>query len=238
MAHLKRFELPKDIQSAELIQHRLAQQLILKDKFTDERDIRLVAGGDVAYEKDGQMLVAAVVVLELKSFTVVEQVVCAGRVEFPYVPGFLSFREGPVLLMAIRRLKTEPHVFLFDGQGIAHPRRLGIASHLGVLLDRPAIGCAKSHLFGSYEEPGKQKGAFSLIRDRFGDAVGLVLRTKDNTRPVFVSPGHRVSVAMAGRIVLRCVSKYRLPEPIRQAHIRARRSIMESGNRALRRRQM
>ncbi|MCX7732359.1 MAG: deoxyribonuclease V [candidate division WOR-3 bacterium] len=227
MAFLKRFELPKDIQSAELIQYRLAQQLILEDKFKDEDEIRLVAGGDVAYEKDGQRLVAAVVVFDLKSFTVVEQVVCAGRVKFPYVPGFLSFREGPVLLAAIRKLKTEPDVFLFDGQGIAHPRRLGIASHLGVLLDRPAIGCAKSHLFGSYEEPGKEKGAFSFIRDRFGDAVGLVLRTKANTRPVFVSPGHRVSVAMAGRIVLRCVSRYRLSEPLRQAHIIARRAVME-----------
>ncbi len=227
MAHLKRFELPKDIQSAELIQHRLAQQLILEDNFTDERDIRLVAGGDVAYEKNGERLVAAVVVFDLKSFTAVEQVVCAGRVEFPYVPGFLSFREGPVLLAAISRMKTQPDVFLFDGQGIAHPRRLGIASHLGVLLDRPAIGCAKSHLFGSYEEPGNGKGAFSFIRDRSGNTVGLVLRTKDNTRPVFVSPGHRVSVVMAGRIVLRCVSRYRLPEPLRQAHIRAQRAVME-----------
>ncbi|MEN9979512.1 MAG: deoxyribonuclease V [candidate division WOR-3 bacterium] len=212
---------------AERIQHRLAQQLILEDNFTDERDIRLVAGGDVAYEKNGERLVAAVVVFDLRLFTVVEQVICAGRVEFPYVPGFLSFREGPVLLAAIRKLKTEPDVFLFDGQGIAHPRRLGIASHLGVLLDRPAIGCAKSHLFGSYEEPGKEKGAFSFIRDRAGNAVGLVLRTKDNTRPVFVSPGHRVSVKMAGKIILRCVSKYRIPEPLRQAHIRAQRAVME-----------
>ncbi|MEO0051928.1 MAG: deoxyribonuclease V [candidate division WOR-3 bacterium] len=228
MTILNHFELPADVPMAERIQHRLAQQLILEDNFTDERDIRLVAGGDVAYEKNGERLVAAVVVFDLRSFTVVEQVICAGRAEFPYVPGFLSFREGPVLLMAIRRLKTEPDVFLFDGQGIAHPRRLGIASHLGVLLDRPAIGCAKSHLFGSYEEPGKEKGAFSFIRDRAGNAVGLVLRTKDNTRPVFVSPGHRVSVAMAGRIVLRCVGKYRLPEPLRQAHIRARSTVKDS----------
>lgn len=227
MTILSHFELPADVPMAERIQHRLAQQLILEDNFTDERDIRLVAGGDVAYEKNGERLVAAVVVFDLRLFTVVEQVICAGRVEFPYVPGFLSFREGPVLLAAIRKLKTEPDVFLFDGQGIAHPRRLGIASHLGVLLDRPAIGCAKSHLFGSYEEPGKEKGAFSFIRDRAGNAVGLVLRTKDNTRPVFVSPGHRVSVKMAGKIILRCVSKYRIPEPLRQAHIRAQRAVME-----------
>ncbi len=225
MALRKRFELPKDIQSAELIQHRLAQQVILEDGFTNEEQITLVAGGDVAYEKDGQRLVAAVVVFDLESFTVREQVVCAGRVGFPYIPGFLSFREGPVLLKAISRIRTEPDVFLFDGQGIAHPRRLGIASHLGVLLDKPAIGCAKSHLFGIYDQPARSKGAFSFIRDCSGNAVGLVVRTKGNTRPIFVSPGHRVSVQMAGRIVLRCVGKYRLPEPLRQAHIRAKQGL-------------
>lgn len=137
-------------------------------------------------------------------------------VPFPYLPGFLSFREGPAIIKAIRKLKVKPDMLLFDGQGIAHPQGLGIASHIGVLLDVPSVGCAKSRLVGNYESPGIKKGQCSPLL--YGSrVVGAVLRTRDNVRAVFVSPGHRIDLKGSIEIVLRCTTKYRLPEPLRRA---------------------
>jgi deoxyribonuclease V len=221
----RRFELPKDLAGAREIQKQLRRQIVLEDEFGDADEVKTVAGCDVAYARDGQKLFAAVVVVEIGSWVIKEKITVSGRVRFPYIPGFLSFREGPVLLEAIKRLKTEPDVFLFDGQGIAHPRRVGIASHLGVIIDKVSIGCAKSHLYGIYEEPARGKGAYSFIRDERDEKIGTVLRTKDGVRPVFVSPGHRVGLRMAAEIVQRCINKYRLPLPLRLAHIAANAGI-------------
>jgi len=220
-----RFELPIDLAAARRIQERLRRRVILDDEFLDIREIKTVAGCDVAYDRYGKRVFAAVVVMEAGSFTVVEKVTFSGRASFPYIPGFLSFREGPVLLAAIKRLKTEPDVFLFDGQGIAHPRRMGIACHLGVILDKPSIGCAKTHLYGSYDEPAGGRGASSFIQDERGRRLGLVLRTRTGVKPVFVSPGHRCGVKMAGEVVMFWARKYRLPEPLRLAHILAQSAV-------------
>jgi deoxyribonuclease V len=178
---------------------------------------RLVAGVDVAVPEGSAAGVAGVVVMRLPSLAVVERRSAVAPLRFPYVPGFLSFREGAVVLAALRRLASEPDLFLFDGQGICHPRRFGLAAHLGVILDRPAVGCAKSLLCGVHAEPGARRGCRARIVHR-GEAVGLALRTRDGVRPVFVSVGHRADLAGAARAVLACARGYRLPEPLREAH--------------------
>jgi len=185
---------------------------------TERRDrldpVSLVAGIDVSVR--GGLARSAVVVLRLPELDVVEQVLAERPVTFPYVPGLLSFREAPVILDALERLENTPQVLMFDGQGIAHPRRLGIASHLGVVLDHPSIGCAKSRLTGAYTEPAPQRGSRTWLRDG-EEVIGAVLRTRDRVKPVFVSIGHRVSLDTAVELVLRCGGGYRLPEPTRRA---------------------
>jgi len=178
---------------------------------------RLVAGVDVACPAGGGTAIAGVVVHSLPGLDVVERRSAAGPLEFPYVPGLLSFREGPVVLSAIRALESEPDVFLFDGQGICHPRRFGLASHLGVILDRPTVGCAKSLLVGTHSAPGLRRGCRRRILDR-GEPVGLALRTREGVRPVYVSVGHRADLPGAARLVLSCARRYRIPEPLREAH--------------------
>jgi len=185
---------------------------------TERRDrldpVSLVAGIDVSVR--GGLARSAVVVLRLPELDVVEQVLAERPVTFPYVPGLLSFREAPVILDALERLENTPQVLMFDGQGIAHPRRLGIASHLGVVLDHPSIGCAKSRLTGAYTDPAPQRGSRTWLRDG-EEVIGAVLRTRDRVKPVFVSIGHRVSLDTAVELVLRCGGGYRLPEPTRRA---------------------
>jgi deoxyribonuclease V len=158
-----------------------------------------------------------VVVIDAESLEVVEVAATRAEARFPYVPGYLSFREIPPLLEAFARLETEPDLIVCDGQGRAHPRRFGLACHLGVLLDRPAFGCAKSRLIGEYREPGPRRGAHTQLRDA-GEVIGEVVRTRAGVKPVFVSVGHRISLATARRAVLRLAPRYRLPEPIRAAH--------------------
>jgi deoxyribonuclease V len=174
-----------------------------------------VAGADLAYRGDGRRAWAAVVVLSAADGTVVDQAVAAGRPGAPYVPGYLSFREGPLLLRAFARLRVRPDVVLFDGQGVAHPRGLGLAAHLGVLLELPSVGCAKSRLVGEYVEPGPARGQWSPLRYE-GRVVGAVLRTRAGVRPLFVSPGHRIGLRRAVAAVL-AASRTRVPEPIRVA---------------------
>ncbi|MBA3825828.1 MAG: deoxyribonuclease V [Ktedonobacterales bacterium] len=176
-------------------------------------DVRTVAGIDASYKEIGQ---AAVVVLSFPDMTVVEQVTATRSSVFPYVPGLLSFREGPAVLDAMAKLTTQPDVLIFDGQGIAHPRRLGIAAHMGVVLGQPSIGCAKSRLVGKYAEPGPNAGDQSPLYDR-GEQIGVVLRSKPRTNPLFISTGHLIDLDVAMAILLRCFRGYRLPEPTRQA---------------------
>jgi deoxyribonuclease V len=203
----------------------LQAELSGKVKFTPlEKKPQLVAGLDCAFSKDGKRIFAAVVVLRLSQFELVETVSASKKVTFPYIPGLLSFREAPVCLAAIEKLQKQPDVFMIDGQGIAHPRRLGLAAHLGLFLDQPTIGCAKSRLTGTYEEPPLEKGAYSLLKDDKGkhstksETIGAVVRTRTNVKPVFVSVGHKCLLEDAVRVVLGCAVKYRLPEPTRLAH--------------------
>jgi deoxyribonuclease V len=182
--------------------------------------IRLVAGADVSYNKGSDRFYAGVVVLQFPELTSVEESVAIGEVSFPYVPGLLSFREAPILLQAFRKLSSQPDVILFDGQGIAHPRGIGIASHMGVFLDCPSVGCAKSKLTGLYDASKLLKTAdsFTLLRLESGRVIGAVVRTKDNTHPVFVSPGFKADVPTSVELVLNCCQGYKLPEPTRRAH--------------------
>jgi deoxyribonuclease V len=178
----------------------------------------IVAGVDVCVQRDHAR--AAVVLHEYPELRLLQTSTAEMAVSFPYVPGLLAFREGPVILAALEQLAQSPghpDVLIFDAHGLAHPRRLGLASHLGVLLDAPTVGCAKSRLCGDYVEPGPRKGSQSPLVD--GDEViGAVVRTRDNVRPVFVSVGHRIDLETAVSLVLNCTTRYRLPEPTRWAH--------------------
>jgi len=178
---------------------------------------RLVAGLDCGFSKDSRRICAVIVVLKFGTFEVAETATATAKVTYPYIPGLLTFREAPVCIKAAKKLKTGPDIFLTDGQGIAHPRRLGLAAHLGLVFDRPTIGCAKSRLTGSFDEVGLQKGDYSLLTDK-SETIGAVVRTRSNVKPLFVSVGHRCLLQDAIRITLACTVKYRLPEPTRLAH--------------------
>jgi deoxyribonuclease V len=178
------------------------------------RAVKTVAGIDTSYRKG--MARAAVVVLTYPELQVVEEVVAERKVDFPYVPGLLSFREGPAVMDAFGRLSRGPDLLIFDGQGLAHPRRFGIASHIGVLVGLPSIGCAKSRLIGEYEEPGNEKGSVSLLVHK-GETVGAVVRTRSGVKPVFVSVGHLIDLKESIRMVLQCCRRYRLPQTTRMA---------------------
>ncbi|MHC4322481.1 MAG: endonuclease V, partial [Planctomycetota bacterium] len=170
-----------------------------------------------AGNKKSNMFYASVVVFELETMERVEVVTASGKVDFPYIPGLLSFRESPILLKAFAKIKSNPDVILLDAQGIAHPRGIGLASHMGLLLDKPSIGCAKTRLIGDYNEMGEEVGCYShlTIKDK---VVGAVLRTRKNIKPIFVSPGHKIDLDTSIDLVLKSCRGYRLPEPVRQAH--------------------
>jgi deoxyribonuclease V len=180
--------------------------------------VKIVAAADISFNKYENLLYAAVVLVhfpDLETISVHRIKTLAG---FPYIPGYLSFREAPPIIEIFRQIKIEPDVLLCDGQGIAHPRAFGLASHLGLLLDIPSIGCAKSLLVGEFQKPGLTRGSASdLIYD--GKTVGRVLRTRDHVKPIFVSTGHKVNISDALQLVLSCCPRYRIPEPIRQAHL-------------------
>jgi deoxyribonuclease V len=206
-----------DVSQAEAVemQKRLRSRLDLP---SGPARIETVAGIDVSYDKGSDWLFAAIVVMRLPDLHVIETASTTTLVPFPYVPGLLSFRECPAVLQAWEKLQLKPDCLMCDGQGIAHPRRLGIASHLGLWLDMPSIGCAKSLLVGSYQELGETRGSSAPLMHR-KEQVGVVLRTKDRVAPVFVSQGHKISLQQAVELVLACCTKYRLPEPTRQAHL-------------------
>lgn len=210
---LHRWELtPK---AAIALQKVLAKRVRLDNRLP--RKIRYVAGVDVSYQRGSCDFYAAVVVLQMPGLTVVEKVSASGTVTFPYIPGLLSFRELPVVLQAFKKLVTTPDVVLVDGQGIAHPRHLGLASHLGLWLDQPTVGCAKSRLCGEHGHPGSRRGDRVPLRLE-NQTVGEVLTTRDGIKPLYISPGHLIDVGTAVDLVLRCVGRYRLPEPTRLAH--------------------
>lgn len=195
------------------MQKRMAQQV---SPAPPDREIQLVAGLDAAFSPDGKQCLSAVVLWDVRARRVIEQHTAARRLMFPYIPGLLSFREIPALLAALRKLEQSPDVLMCDGQGLAHPRRFGIACHLGVICDLPALGCAKSRLIGTHAEPGSRRGSQAALEDK-GEVIGSVLRTQDGVKPLFVSLGHRMNLVTAERLVLDCAIQYRLPEPTRLA---------------------
>lgn len=179
-------------------------------------EVRLIAGVDVAYAKDESIVAGAVVVLDAASRQVIESASAVRPVEFPYIPGLLAFREIPALLDALAALSSQPGAIVCDGYGVAHPRRFGLACHLGVLTDLPTFGVAKTAFIGEYAQPGPQRGDWSDLRDR-SEIVGRVLRTQRETKPVFVSTGHRIDLDAATELTLALAADYRLPETTRQA---------------------
>ncbi len=200
---------------AATLQEQLAPRIISTEAIGE---FDYVAGVDVcspvyAYGEGA----AAVVVMTYPGLEMVEERAVRGRITFPYVPGLLSFRELPLVVRAFEELHIVPNFVLVDGQGVAHPRRCGIAAHLGLLLDIPTIGCAKSRLIGEYEEPAQEAGGYSALTDN-GEVIGAAVRTRAGTRAVFVSVGNRVSQEQAVRLVISCCRGYRLPEPARMAH--------------------
>lgn len=201
-------------------QRELRDRLILN---APESDFNLVAGADVSYSKGSNVFFASVVVFEMPHMNVVEEVAVDAKVDFPYIPGLLSFREAPVLISAFEKIRAVPDVIIFDGQGIAHPRGIGLASHMGLILALPSIGCAKKILVGDYAPVGSEVGDHTSIVFK-GDAVGAALRTKRNVKPVFVSPGHKMDISSAVGITLKTCRGYKLPEPTRQAHLSVNRA--------------
>ncbi len=209
------------VHEAAEIQRTLRRQVSLVGEFDEPR---LVAGVDISIPRGSDSGRAAVVILSYPEFALVEVRRAVRTLDMPYIPGFLSFRETPIALDAFEQVRNEPDVVLVDGQGIAHPRGLGIAAHLGLLLAKPTVGCAKSRLIGSYIEPVLEKGSVSPLLDRDGNRIGDVVRTKTGVKPLFVSPGHLISLDGAVEAVLKCTTTYRLPEPTRMAHIMAKES--------------
>lgn len=205
---------PTTVAAARAVQQQLRHRVVVRDRL---RAPRTVAGIDVGFENDGQIARAAVVALDFPGLTVHEQVVARRKVRFPYVPGYLSFREIPVVLAALAKLRVRPDLLLCDGQGYAHPRRFGIASHLGVVTGIPSIGVAKSRLIGTHRAPALRRGAWAPLYDG-AEVIGAVLRTRAGVKPLYVSIGHRISLETAIDLVLQCAPKYRLPETTRAAH--------------------
>jgi len=204
------------VEKARLIQLELSKKIIKKDMFSKE--IEYVAGVDVAYTDE--MAIGAVAVLDFSSLSRVEVKTAVVESRFPYIPTLLSFRELHPVLSAIKKLKRSPDVYLVDGHGLAHPYRLGFASHLGLIVRKPTIGVAKNILCGRMEEIPKKVGDFSFIRDE-GEVIGAALLTKEKGRPVYISIGHMISLETAVEIVKKCVRKSRIPEPIKAAHLAA-----------------
>jgi deoxyribonuclease V len=203
---------PKD---AVALQRELAGRI---DVGRPLKKCELIAGADCSYNRFSSVLYAAVVVLRTSDWTIVETQGLSGETQFPYVPGLLSFREVPILLDVFAKLKHRPDAVMFDGQGRAHPRRIGLACHAGLWLDIPTFGCAKTRLIGEHDEPGPNAGDFAALRDK-DEIIGSVVRTKRKTKPVFVSPGHRIDLESAVHWTLASCRGYRIPEPTRQAHL-------------------
>ena len=197
-------------------QQMLSSRLILE---WGGREVNLVAGADFSYDCGDKNIGASLVVFKIPEFKIVEISEAVRKVEFPYIPGFLSFRESPVFLDAFRKVRKKPDVTIIDGNGIAHPRRMGLASFVGVYLDICTIGCAKKPFF-PFVLPPEKKGASTIFKNDKKEQVGFCLRTRSGVKPIFVSPGHRINFEYSKKIVLLC-SKYRIPEPLREAHRRA-----------------
>ena len=212
---------PWDVNEREAI--RIQEKLRTTISLTNSaRNVSSIAGADVSYSKRGDEGIAAVVVLNYPGLEPIDEAFAKGKVSFPYIPGLLSFREAPLLIEVFQRLQRPPDVALYDGQGIAHPRSLGLASHMGLLLGLPSIGCAKEKLVGDFGEVGPQPASTTPLK-LGGKIIGAVIRTKRGVKPVFVSPGHRIDLETSVQLVLKTCRGFRLPEPLRRAHLMVKR---------------
>lgn len=200
-------------EEAARVQLELRQRLVLH---WDNRPVATIGGIDVSIKPETAR--AAIVVLSYPKLTPIEAVIADAPLIFPYIPGLLSFREGPAVLLAWSKLQHKPDLLMFDGQGIAHPRGIGITSQMGLWLERPSIGVAKSRLYGQHQEVGSQRGDRANLLDKKGNLIGTVLRTREKSNPLYISPGHFMNVEHATQFVLDCCTGYRLPEPTRWAH--------------------
>lgn len=212
------------VEEAIQIQEALKDRIILKKTFSK---VRTIGGGDVAYSKDGNLLFGAIVALSFPDMEILDTATADGKIPFPYIPSLLSFREAPILIKAFQRLKVTPDIMIYEGQGTAHPRGMGLASHMGLWLDLPSIGCAKTPLLGEFIFPGSLKGNFEWIR-REGKKVGAVLRTKDGVKPLFVSPGHQIDLSTSNQLILGSCKGFRFPEPLRKAHQLSRKMLFRA----------
>jgi deoxyribonuclease V len=204
---------PETASDAVIVQNELRDRVRIENDFGE---INIIAGVDVSYDIKSNLTRAFIVLLDYQTLQLTHSVKAVLPTKFPYIPGFLSFREIPTILEALKMLPKIPDLLMVDGQGIAHPRRMGIAAHLGVLTDMPTIGVAKSRLTGYNKEPGPNKGDRTDLHYKH-EKIGTVLRSKNNVKPLFISPGHRVDQDMAVDITMHCLTKYRLPEPTRLA---------------------
>ncbi len=221
-------EWPRDEAAGRAEQERLRP--LMRPDGIGAHDVHLVAGVDVSYATDESIVAGAVVVLDARTREIVDSATAVRPVEFPYVPGLLAFREIPALLDALAKLGTAPDAIVCDGYGLAHPRRFGLACHLGVLVDLPALGVAKTAFIGEYTTPGEQRGHWSALIDQ-GETVGRVLRTRPKVKPVFVSTGHRIGLDAATDLALSLAHDFRLPETTRQADQLSRRVLAEATRR-------
>jgi deoxyribonuclease V len=202
---------------ATAIQKRLAHRVDRKNRLQTPQ---WVAGADISLTPGSREAFAGIVVLNARTLEIAGEYFIRGPIDFPYIPGLLSFREAPLLLKLFKKVSPAPQLVFFDGQGIAHPRRLGLASHMGLFLDCPTVGCAKSRLIGTHREPRLKKGCRTRLRDDEGQTIGSVVRTRENCKPVFISIGHQIDLETAVRWTLKCTTRYRIPEPTRLAHNR------------------
>jgi len=218
-------------QEAKERQQALREQISLAPV---NQPITTVAGADLSFNRVSEKVHAGIVVFSYPELKPLTRSLVTTEVDFPYIPGLLAYREIPPLEEAWEKLKHKPDVLLMDGHGIAHPRRMGIATHFGILKDQPTIGCAKNVLTGSYIEPGREKGSFSNLSDEGGERIGLVLRSRSGIKPIFISPGHKVTFEDCRELVMGCLDKYKLPETTRKAHKlvnQLRRGEVEEGYR-------
>ncbi|MCK4665281.1 endonuclease V [Candidatus Dependentiae bacterium] len=219
---------PAGYREAVLIQNRLRKKLILQTSF-DKNNVNIIAGCDNSIIKEKNLMLAGVILFkfnEAKELVIIEKTFSKGKINFPYIPGLLSFREIPTLLSAFKKLKNKPDLIFADGQGYAHPRRMGLASHLGIILNTPTIGVAKSRYIGVFKEPGKRKGSVTDLVDK-DEIIGKVFRNRANVKPVFISPGHLVGMNDIINLVKMVSGKFRIPVPTRIAHIETGKFRME-----------
>ncbi len=205
------------------LQIELSNKIVKDDDF---QCLKLITGVDIAYSKTSDKLIAAAVTINRYTLCVVESIIVEDVERFPYISGLFSFREAPAIIKAISKLTIDPDLIICDGQGIAHPRRFGLACHIGILFDKPTIGCAKTRYIGEFVEPNIKRGSYSQLIDN-GEVIGSVLRTQDNINPIFISIGHKISLKKANKIILELSPKYRLPETTRLSDQAVRRKLKE-----------